>query len=311
MPTLVIDTIKGAEVERTPSGARAIRTGYVDDIDIAGTTDPDALVKVLPYLPAFDSPLGPSSPGLRLTRQRVFPADEAARKYRRAYFALTYETDAQPTTLVYMIRDRTYVTQQTSHVIPGTREPMVVEMVVDGNGKIAASGEVISDTVAMNFFRPARSISVTVMRNQRPEGGAQDYVGCVNHATWPAGPAQVGIPNLGGAFLPVDSNAGTSKPKGYWLLSQYSTETQRYSGMHLIQSEAISRVNEDWSEVAMLQHKGTGRYPFASQDQATRDAAINTLLAPAYDHGIISGGTLGIIRIGPYETADFEAIFGF
>ena len=103
-------------------------------------------------------------------------------------------------------------------------------------------------------------------------------------------------------------------------MSQYSSEYDRNRGMSLVQTEAISLVNEDWSEIGMLRNEQTGKFPYAGLAAGTRLTIWNTMMGASYSHGLIySGdgtgvgitGNPGVIRVGPYPVTNFQTIMGF
>lgn len=278
----------------------------MDGIDLAADNDPDALVKVRPYLPAMGSILSPANPQLTLVRVRVTP-DLA--KVRRVNLELTYNTEgANFTPTVYLLRDRTFSMRQTRCTIPGTRELIVIGF--DAPVGIDFQPNLAPGPIYFDLDVSVRSIQLTVLMYGRPSGGSADYHNYVNHANWPTG-------NV--SFGPVGSQeTATPLPIGYWRLAQYATEFNRNAGMTLVQSEALTQVTEDWSVVGMLRNEKTGKYPFASLykiDNAAYVAALNLMTSAPYVYGrIYPTGTQpqrGLTRFGPHQLVDFQGLFGF
>jgi hypothetical protein len=317
MPALVLDEIKGAELELTALTGSYIRTGHIDGIDLANTPDPDALVKVLPYLPAIFSPLGPLSPGLKLARIRIKPSEQ---KIRRCDLELIYETTiANFTPTVYLLRDRSYSAQETRSTIPGSRIPLRM-----GFGNPLATNDdaddtnLIPDAFFLNFNITVRAIQLTVLQYARPTAGAQDFTNYVNDASWPTGDVTFPVfqSNIGAGGGVTNMKTASAKPLGYWRLGAYATEYDRNRGMTLVQAEAITKGLEDWSQVATLRSAKTGKFPFFGLADATRASVLADMNGRNYSYGYIYplgiiSQFYGISRIGGYPLCSFPGIFGF
>jgi hypothetical protein len=320
-PVPVLDTVNDAELEANPQLTSYVRTGYMDNIDLADSNDPDALIKVLPYLPSWHTGLSDYATEMKLIGIRVRPDP---RKLRRVLLWLRYETNVvnlQPT--AYMLRDRTFTVQRSDFMIPGLNEVMRLGFDLTGTtlaGEDPDDYEIPKEPVFLNMDMSARSLQLTVLRYGRPEsGGAADFHNHVNDDDWPVGgfafhQNQTGSPTpLVGE--PVMFESATSLPKGYWRLAQYSTEFDRNRGMTLVQAEAVTKVIEDWSQYAMARHERSGKFPFGSLSDSEVIATIAAMNAPVYSHGTIypTGATAhrGIGRFGRYPLTNFENIFGF
>ncbi len=329
-PTLHLDIVREAELEATPFQTSYTRFGFLDDMDLTDTPDPDALLKVADHLPPWRSPLSVRFSQMLLQRIRIRP--EPA-KVKRVNIWLTYETstlDFNPT--AYILRDRTFVMDYEGVFMPGTRVPVVVGFDTSGLTFTNVDGTAFtteeSDALKLNpqplVFRstwPARSIQLTTLQYGRPNGGTADYQNYVNDDSWPA----VGeITLFNGNFNTLGGNAGalttpvktaTSRGKGFWRLNSYSTEYDRNRGMTLTSAEALTKGLEDWSQVAMLRDERTGKYPFAAMDEATQTSIRNAMSTPSYAQGILyplaPTKQRGIIRFGEFPTTNFQALFGF
>lgn len=313
-PTLTLDTVRGAQLEKTLTQTRLIRTGFVKDIDLTATNDADALMKVLSVngMPPMGSALSPANQHMKLQRLRVFPQED---KHAMVRLELLYETrlfDATPT--AYLLRDRTFTIQKTDCFIPGTR--FVMEVGFESETDAQKPFAIEKQPVFMNLNLSARSLQVVSLQYGRPDGGAANYNNYVNDATWPdnsgifngtTNPSPFGIAN--------GTHVATPLAKGFWRIASYATEYDRQRGMTTIQAEAVTKIIEDWSHVGMVRNERSGRYPFASLTPTEKVAVYNLMNTPGYAYGPIypTGAQKhkGIGRWGPYPMTDFSTVFGF
>lgn len=316
MPVLVLDEIKGSDLQVTPIAARYVRMGHINDIEIVGLSDADALVRCLPLLPQFFTPLGALSPNLKLTNMRVFPDDA---RVNRVKVQLTYETTvANFTPTIYMLRDRSYSYQEPRPEIPGTHQ-----LITLGNGDINATVDAEDDSTItqkpqfVDFNLNVRAIQLTVLQYGRPAGGSQDYGNYVNDAPWPSA-GDVSFNGTPGLTVPtiINLKTATARPRGFWRLCGYSTDYNRNAGMTLVQTESLSKNIEDWSNRIVLRSEKTGNFPFGANPG--RLSIISTANAQQYEHGLIwpptpltTPNNVGYGRVGGYPVTSFPGIFGF
>lgn len=316
MPTLILDKIDGAELEATRFMARYTRMGTVNDIDLASTSDADALANVMlaDNMPAFNTPLSASNPGLRLARVRILPQLE---KFRRVRVALSYETiEANFTPMAYLLRDRTFSQNYEGFFIPGTRKVVLVGFDIPIGPGTSAEEEALrafampKTPLKMSFDISIRSLQLTIQQYGRPDGGSAEYVNYVNDDDWPTSDITFG----GDA-----TKTARSRPKGYWKLQSYSTDWLRNQGVAMIQAEAATKNIEDWSIVGLLRHEKTGRYPFGSLPGSEQLFILTTMAGRDYENAVIYprpdvfiGETdRGLVRVGPYPTTNFTDLFNF
>jgi hypothetical protein len=314
MPTLVLDKIIGAELDATRLSSRCVRSGHINDIELADTNDPNALASVMEFLFGegiiWQSPLSQEYPSLLLGRIQVLP--EPA-KTNRVNLKLTYET-AQITgnQTVFMVRDRSYSQQVTRCTIPGTHQVITCSWDI----LEASSTTRITDVLFFNINTTVRAIQITSLQYGRPEGGFADYVNYVNNAEWPTGEITFASPDNTGMPSSIGLNSATSYPIGYWRIANYGTEYNRTQATTLTQAEAITQTIEDWSTVGILRNEKTGKYPFASMEPAEQEAERAAMMAEEYSHGIIwplndINTAKGIVKFGAYPLTDFFLLMGF
>ncbi|HEV7297936.1 MAG TPA: hypothetical protein VGN72_01120 [Tepidisphaeraceae bacterium] len=281
MPTLKIDTVRGSSLEAVDGvGTRLIRTAIVDDIDLASGNDPEALIKVLSVtgMPQLKDAL-PGQPSMFLRRTIVRPS---LTRWRRAYVDLEYSNEFGLIPTAYIVRDDAFLQQVETNLIPGTFVPIRVNW----QNPSEATEKVPADNITFSFGIPIRAISISGLAYGSPNT-YQGSVGMVNAGTW------------------------AGKAAGHWRLDRYASEINKQEGTYTYNAMAVSRAYGDWSEWGVLRNQQTGRYiPIASAD---RTAA----LALAYSYGIIyptatpDTSNKGFVRVGPYQTTNFETIFGF
>ena len=287
--TLVLDTIADSALDRDIENPhRRVRTGIIKNIPV-NTSTPDyaVLEKALAAsgMPAMGD-LMPGYSNMFLSHIRIIPA-----AYKTCRVLLTYEENTWPVATAYVLRDRSYLAQRQTEFLPGTKQVIEVAFkgtrtisTVDENGNpiSAAVDEVIArDKVAMNLLLPMRQINATAIVFGDVPDDIQDLIGKVNNATW------------------------RGKDKGYWLITELETDVTRYKGYFTYSVTAMTKVNEDWSEYGVLVNHLTGRYAPIKQSD------VDDLVADPYSYGITAPADSGIVKVCPYEEADYNGILGF
>jgi hypothetical protein len=280
--TLTIDKVRGASLEQDLSTGftRVVRAGTVDNIDLASGNDPEALINVLGTsgFPQLNETM-PGQPNLTVRRISIQPS---LTKLRRVYVTWEYSNDTSLIPTAYLVRDDAFLQEVETNLIPGTFIPIRVNW----QNPSASTDKVPADNVTFRFGMPIRAVSISGLKYGSPSG-YQSSVGTVNNALW------------------------TGRAAGWWRLDRYATEINRVNGTYTYNALAVSRSYGDWSEYGVLRNTQTGRYV----DIATADRAAAVALP--YAQGIIyptatpSTSNKGLVRVGPYYTASFSAIFGF
>jgi hypothetical protein len=292
MATLTLNTITG-QIDAEIYDKRMVQTGIVEGLDTS--VDEHLLLwQVLQVLAAnnytFDPPtaLDPTLPNIILRRVRVVGVTADT-----CLIALYWQTpDLGPPT-IFSIRNATRLASYQTDLLPGTRKPLrIPDVIVKGGYTVPG------DNVLFNFLRPLEEIGIYSLTYGSPRVN-NGNVGRVNDRAWPN--VAPSLPTFGG-HKPNDYQ----KNKGYWLLSEWTTDTQKYSGYYSTQGSAVSRVNEDWSESGMLIDRATGK----RVELIDSDATATAMMAPEYSYGIIYASE-GMIRVGPYDVTNFSTIFGF
>jgi hypothetical protein len=275
--TIEYDKIEGPSLDVELNKFIRVRTGIVKGIDTGGTVS-DANVLEAAYDAVInDTQFGDLSPGghAPLRRMRFDPVAS----HNMVKFSLMYDTGSFTSPVAYIYRDSSYLTQATTNMVPGSRKPIRLSW---GN-PAASADKVPEDLLTISYMRPMAKKSVTALLTGDPDINIQRAVGKVNDGTWANGDA------------------------GYWLCTNIDIETRKYTGLYSISVELASKIDEDWSEYGVLFNPKSGKYV------KVRDADITTLLGMPYAKGLqYPGGdaTKGIVKVGPYDEADFDFLFG-
>lgn len=278
--TFVLDTIAGTDLQVDLLGvsqSRRVRTGVVKAIPVGMTADSQvmdaAMAAVLAVVPAGSG--YPLQTGWYFTKLHIYPTvSPTIARVELIYESLNFG-GAVPSS--YVIRNRSYLLQSYTSVMPGTRVPLRLGF-DDGSGTV-----IPSDTAKIPFGRPCKAISITAIQYGTVVDYS-DYVGCVNVDVW------------------------QGKQRGYWRLDSFETEKSKYAGYTGISALAVTKVVEDWSESEVLRDSRTNRYVDVPP------AEITAMNARDYSYGIIwpiSPPGKGIMRVGLYPMTSFAVIFGF
>lgn len=174
-----------------------------------------------------------------------------------------------PSTAV--ITESTLLTGRTVNYIPGIGKAF----------RIASVGGVPADVGTAEILLPHRLVQVNVLTAGELPEDQGEKVGKVNETEW------------------------RGLPKGYWLVSDHTTNVSKYTGYYSRRLAAVSRVVEDWSLRFFF------RNPDGTYAQVL-DATYTAVNALDYAYGeIYDTAESGISRHGPYPLTDFEEFFGF
>lgn len=150
-----------------------------------------------------------------------------------------------------------------------------------GHTEHAPSATIPADNVTMPFLRPIREVTISGVKYGVPkEGQYEENIGYANASQW------------------------RGKGPGFWVISAGGTDASRFSGYYSFNIGCMTQNNEPWSQIGILRNRQTGRYIDGSA------ADIKALQALPYAYGEI-GTKPGIVRVGKFDTIDFDAAFGF
>ncbi len=278
--TLILDTMEGTEVNvdiLASQNSTRVRTGIVKDIPVGATADSQVMDKALDAV-LLEVPSGstyPMRPGWFFSKLRIFPTKNPTIARVELVYAPLSWGGAIPST--YVIRNRAYLLDSYTSVLPGTRIPLRLGF-NDGTTIVPA------DTCKVRFGRPCRAISVTSVIGGAVDESVGDRIGSVNIEVW------------------------KGKAPGFWRLDNYETSQAVYTGYTTIEALAVTKVVEDWSESEILRDSRTHRYV------DVLPAEITAMNAKPYSFGLIWPITApgkGIMRVGLYPMTSFTSIFGF
>lgn len=282
--TATLDHVDGSQVELSGNSAEyAVRIGHVEGLPTTGSPE-DVLWAATNAagMPATGE-LYPGRTNCFLTRIQVFGISAD-----KANVRLIYEPFEGVGSSLVIDVSSSMSTYQTN-MMPGTKELFSIDFVTATEG----GQDIPVDYVTLGLLRPIRRIAVTQLVNgtldiEQATGFAEN-VGKVNDATW------------------------CDKPKGAWLITGANATISRYGGYYQTRLEAISQGDDLWSYYSIMRSQITGRIaggtPGGDDDiQSTLDY-LKSLEYSTRTYFPAQGR--GCFRVDPYETDDFNTIFGF
>lgn len=295
MPSVHLDAVTpDAIAQSNTAGMRYTRCGWVDDIDLDNSPDPNALMKILSVsgVPQKGSALSATYPYMLLQDIVVIAS---VTTFRRVYLRLTYSTLPIIGT-TYFIREDTYDGTERMSCVPG--DPYILL-----EATATAEGREIRSYFQFDVPISMRSISVTSMKYGTPsESGGNTYLISPAEVLGGTSPPRNAHNYVNNATWPTD--LFPSRPPGFWRVTRHATDMGRYDGYYISHVQATTKTIKDWSFFDILRDDNTGK-PVKID---TED--FGALMALPYAPGVI-GGIAGGIRVGFFPTTDFTDIFGF
>jgi hypothetical protein len=275
MPTVIFDLVDGAEASRDKDGSRAVRTGYIKDLDVTG--DPqDILARAVDLLPAEYSAFSAAYPTLQLVRHVVVPFGRAN---NRARFSLFYEAapiaEGGGGPIIFSFERKRQMVNVQTQLHPSNGE---ATLNIDWRSPVDHRAEQ-PQVASMSIMTPLASIVATGYVRGTPPTAYDAVFGRVNNQPW------------------------KGKPKGFWLFVGAEETTRDFGRTYEIRLEFLSKWTEDWTSWAVYRHPATGLFiPVKKSDRAE-------LKSLAYSYAIAKRN--GITRAGLYDLGDFNNTFGF
>jgi hypothetical protein len=285
MPTLELDAVEDTEVVQTGAIKECVRTGWVKDM--YGSNVEEGLVNVLNLagMPQQGDPLSVANPDLTLRSVRVRPSGVSGKRKLEMRYSNFFGAFITAITT----ENRLYLASQLTDFLPGTRIPFTTQLDSDdGTRRI-----IPPDTLTLNIPMPMREMTISAVAAGDPDEG------------------------LFGIHFHTNSDTFLGKPAGYWLGVGISTRSSKYDpGYSAWSATILSNEIMDWSISAIMINQQTGR------KASVVEAEIAALMSPGYAYGIRglqtgppvsvvnNGGNKGVIRVGPFPTANFGAILG-
>jgi hypothetical protein len=277
MATLLPDIIEGAEINDTIDGLSIVRVFHVKDLAVSATADPQLLAKALnsagvPQL--RDS--HPSNASCTVTQRLVRgTANDQARVFVR------YETPTfgnSPLSTFYVSDSTTLMAERVQ--LGPQASPLIVEF---GSGASALTAQANIDRLT-----PMRTLNIvgSVMYNVNlvQIQNARKSVGRVNDRVWAA------------------------LPKGYWLNTQFQTDTLDKGTTYQVTAQFITRQYRDWKAYSWY-YNAWGRLEPRTVSLG-HQTDIKAMMAAEYEFAPPKQSGLGFMTVGLYDLADFGAIFG-
>jgi hypothetical protein len=280
LPTLYPDRIEGAAA-RTGADGHIVRAMFVDDLDTSG--DPAAVLVRAVAVPGMPQrgDRHPTVPQLECVFHDARPTGDS-----QAVVLVYYASNLPPTqggmdeTLV--IRDTTTLMQETTQLLPpqmGLKQLLVALESGNASGNTGPNPDTHTvKTATVSYPVPLRNRVLTgVFRSRRPDSWRQ----CVRKVN-------------DRQFLDLDT--------GYWLCTYYDEQWDNVSKKYRVTIAFTTKGEEDWSTywVARLP---SGEY------HAVPQATTNALRQQRYASGIRNAFN-GILKVGLYQLAPFERLFG-
>jgi hypothetical protein len=293
MPLVLLDDlIDGSMAEIGSQGSIVTRGGFAhytpasdQPVDSAGV-----IADVYERIKGNGKPFGsvhPRFPNLGLTRIPITPLGAGQFRYQLVYELVNPGSFGANS--AYITEESSTIQNYTTTFMPGTREAIRVGFTTkDANFNPQGTSTydqpayetVPDDFVPMNLIRPVRTIRVTEVRFGKPKGNISSYVGYVNSDTW------------------------KGLPKGYWMLMEYATRSNRMEGFYTTAATVYSKNTEDWSETGVLTNTITGKKAkIADSDlKIVRTAQYQPQKIIKYN---------GLVHVMPYPWTSFRALLGF
>jgi hypothetical protein len=294
--------------------SRFVRIAMVEGIDVtvvSGSPKYEAMFLAQQAVVAAcaASPLT-NHPELILQRILLEAISDTSAIARIIYETVVFGVGIPPST--YVLTDGAMLTtKQTRFIVDanGKRVPIMTSWAPTTN--TTGTPPVSLDFVPMSLLFPVRTLQVDALTYGRQTNG-QAFLRHVNDNTWPTvEPSFPGNPPSG----------PTPLPRGFFLLASFVTRQFSTGGYYTLSASAISNVIHDWSEPGVLQDTRTGKYVQPGIDVTESNAMVEALFSSQYEFGVIEqidttnpnapNRPTGLIRVGPFPTADFSGIFGF
>jgi len=274
-PTLILDLVANAQVQRDENGIRILRSGYIKDIDTSLPPE-QILVSALAvsgmptYLTAFPV-AGLESCLLRRVLIDTFPGVN-----NKVKVLLYYDTGgpATPPPSTFILSRNTTLVERITEVHPRDWEPITIGWTNPNDSSDVRK----DDTAQLRYLTPFQRLVATGYFIGEPPDEMISALGKVNSLSW------------------------RGYDTGYWLYASQSDVTQDRGLSYMISLEFWNRIVEDWSQAAVFRDQH-GQFLKVDPTDAS------DLRDSSYSYGIERRN--GIVKVGLYDTDDFNSIFGF
>jgi hypothetical protein len=280
--TLLPDIIDGAILDNGTDFVRAVRSFHVKDINVQGVGfDPLVLVKSLQAagMPQLNDLHPVGNPYLRVVRQIVRGIANDQCRVEVVYETPQFGGGVVTPGGAFILTDSTSLVSERVQ-IDGSGKPLLVKI---GGGLLGDLTFAPAQQITLDKLSPIRVIALTgtVEASTQQMDNCRFSIGRVNNATW----------------------AGLGR--GYWLCSQFDSETQDLGASYQVRAQFMTHQHRDWKSY------GFWKNAVGELDQQTIDAAFATeaMIAAAYTFQQ-NYATHGAMTVGLYDFADFGAIFG-
>jgi hypothetical protein len=277
-PTLVLDSVEDAQIDRDHGRYKVVRGGWVYGLDTT-LPQPEILASALSAtgMPA-DGSAFPATALARAILVRIVVSAIRGRKTKARvllfYEQPTFNTVTEGASVFILERNRSSVWVE-AQLHPKDKKPMRFKWANprDANDKRPEANATI------RHLKPILTLTASGYIIGSPPTAYESAYKKVNNATW------------------------NGYPKAYWLYMGAFDRTDDNGTSYSIRLEFLNNVDEDWSQYEVYRDPNTGLLlPVA-------DAHVAELKALPYAYGFDTRN--GIIKTGMYDLANFTTAFGF
>lgn len=286
MPNIIVDLVEDSGLERRYSGAAvmetATRVAQVTGLDDGSSTAAatamqralDAVATQYPKYLKYSS----TSNAVIMGHQVVGIFDDVV-KVRILYS--TPVSTAEGSSQTFVIEDDTITVSDTTQIVlddQGALQQIIIQFKDPKNPKIKSAPMVGT----VSYERTLRRIVLSGVLKAQFLDPYRAAVNCVNDAE----------------FLGL--------PRAYWRFANWSSQTLDLGRTYMVRAELLADIERDWSKYVVGRNANNGKLiAVAKQD-------LNALQNRTYVRGILTipnNPGAGIVRVCPYNTTDYSALF--
>jgi hypothetical protein len=278
--TLLPDIIDGAILDNGTDFVRAVRSFHVKDINVQGVGfDPLVLVKSLQAagMPQLNDLHPVGNPYLRVVRQIVRGIANDQCRVEVVYETPQFGGGVVTPGGAFILTDSTSLVSEQVQ-LDGSGKALMVKL-----GLAEALAFIPGQQLTMSRLSPLRVIALTgtVEASTQQMDNCRMAIGRVNNQTW----------------------AGLDR--GYWLCSQFDSETQDLGESYQVRAQFTTHQYRDWKSYGFWKN-AVGEL---EQETTTAQGDTENMMKAGYVFGQ-TYGSHGFMTVGFYDFADFGAIFG-
>jgi hypothetical protein len=273
--------VRGTQLDLTPNTSRLVTRAMISGLPTSVADDPEVIWQAYSAVTGlgaaynFNTNVGLTGHSA-LTLQRLILRGITGNACVADIIHETPSFGGSPVSAL-LIRNRSFMTSRQANTYvdaAGKRQPIWVRGCVD-----PSTGDTCKDDYAtIAHLHPTRAIQVSGLTYGTPANGGETLFGHVNQGTW------------------------QGLPRGYWLVTEWSTDISKYAGYYTYSITALTRETIDWGEIATLRNEKTGKFiklPSTVEDNVGSAPYNNNLFLDE-----------GATKVGPFPVANLTGIFG-